>query len=119
MEITKNRNMTLVDTSENICCEFVCVFVYLESPEEIRAGLDHVAVFPEILASLFNLSSLFKGAGIRIKLPCLPPQKVICAVYVWIIPPLCNLKPPHDTASVTSSCFLSIEKSLPFYFSTG
>jgi hypothetical protein len=95
------------------------VYIYLEFPKEIGAGLDLVAVSPEILASLFNLSSLFKGASIRIKLPYLPPQKVICAVYVWIIATLCNLKPPHDTASVSSFSFLSIKKSLLFYFSNG
>ena len=43
--------------------------------------------FVEFLTSSFNLSSLLRSPCFRIKLPCLPSHKVVCAVNVWIIAP--------------------------------
>ena len=68
---------------------------HLHSPEKITAGLNPKLIFPEIFTSCFDLSSLFWGSIIRIKLPYLSSHKVVGAEDVGIIASICNLKSPH------------------------
>jgi len=64
-----------------------------------------------MLTSSFNLSSLLRSTSIWIKLPCLPPYKVICAEYVWILPTICYLQPPHFIYCISSLYYISRLKS--------
>jgi hypothetical protein len=70
---------------------------YLHAPKEITTRFSLIPVVVEIETSFFNLSTLFRGTGERVKLPCLPPNEVICRVDVRVIATLRYLQPPHSS----------------------
>ena len=93
-------------------CRFWHRWDHLHSLEKITAGRNPKPIFPEIFTSCFNLSSLFWGSIIRIKLPYLSSHKVVGAEDVGIIASICNLKPPHF---LTLKTVISL-KIIPTYY---
>lgn len=59
--------------------------INLHSVEVITAGLNVMAVVPEVVSSFFDLCFFFRGSIIRIKTPCLPPHKVVSTEQIRII----------------------------------
>lgn len=58
-----------------------------------------MAVLVKYLTSLFNLSSLFRCTGIRVKLPYLPSHEVVRAKQERVVATLRNLQPPHSSSA--------------------
>ncbi|KAJ0482541.1 hypothetical protein HanIR_Chr13g0655021 [Helianthus annuus] len=61
-----------------------------------------MSTVPKIGTCLFYLSAFFQSSAIRIKLPYLPPCKVVCAKKVRIMTRLtrfCYFQPPHLSVS--------------------
>ena len=57
----------------------------LHAPKDITAGLDPVSMVPEIGLSLFDCGSVLWGSMVRVKLPYLSPDKVVCGIETQII----------------------------------
>uniref|UniRef100_A0A2P2MRX3 Germanicol synthase n=1 Tax=Rhizophora mucronata TaxID=61149 RepID=A0A2P2MRX3_RHIMU len=79
MEQASDPNSALLNR-HRIKMTFPCSKASLQTPEEVTAGLDLITILVKILAGLFRLSSLLRGASIRVKLPYLPAHIVVCGV---------------------------------------
>jgi hypothetical protein len=53
--------------------------MYLHPHEKISALFCPKPIIREFVASLFNLSTFFGSAGIRVEFPVLPPDEIVSA----------------------------------------